>query len=303
MISRNVDVGQTVAASLAAPTLFTIAQDLTQMQVDTNVDESDIGRIEQGQRATFTVDSFPGERFSGVVSQVRKAPKVVQNVVTYNVVIGVDNPAKRLLPGMTTTIRIAVASRPDALLVPNAALRFRPDEDDAEPARSVAPPALDGGMGRAATRVLSLEELRDELTRTLVLTAQQQTRLEPILRRRQQQLLELERLPKEQQPAAVAQINDATRVKVRAVLTPEQKALYDEHGSGGRKRAGRPGLAWALDPSGRPRPVWLSLGITDGTFTEVLAGDLKEGQQVVIATAPRSGAAGLFSPVGAWRFR
>jgi len=173
VISRNVDVGQTVAASLAAPTLFTIAQDLTQMQIDTNVDESDIGRIEQGQRATFTVDSFPGERFSGAVSQVRKAAKVVQNVVTYNVVIGVGNPGKRLLPGMTTTIRIAVAARPDALKVPNAALRFRPDGDDAEPAGAVEPPP-DGVRGRGVTRVLSLEELRADLTRTLVLTAQQQ---------------------------------------------------------------------------------------------------------------------------------
>jgi HlyD family secretion protein len=303
VISRNVDVGQTVAASLAAPTIFTIAQDLTKMQVDTNVDESDIGRIEQGQRATFTVDSFPGERFSGMVSQVRKAAKVVQNIVTYNVVIGVDNPARRLLPGMTTTIRIAVAARPDALLVSNAALRFRPDEDDGEPARMVEPPAPDAAMGRAATKVLSLEELRADLTRTLVLTAAQQKRLDPILRRRQQQLLELERVPKEQRPAAVAEINDATRVRVRAILTPEQRALYDERGSGASERSGRQGLAWALDPSGRPRPIWLSLGITDGTFTEVLAGDLEEGQQVVVAAVPGSGAARLFSPVSAWRFR
>src|SRR5262249_36217755 len=185
VISRNVDVGQTVAASLAAPTLFTIAQDLTQMQIDTNVDESDIGRIEQGQRATFTVDSFPGERFDGVVGQVRKAAKVVQNVVTYNVVIGVDNPGKRLLPGMTTTIRIAVATRPDALKVPNAALRFRPDEDDAEPEAALEPIAEDGDKGRAATAILSNEALRAELSRVLALSREQQKRLDPVLRRRQ----------------------------------------------------------------------------------------------------------------------
>jgi HlyD family secretion protein len=303
VISRNVDLGQTVAASLAAPTLFTIAQDLTQMQIDTNVDESDIGRIEQGQRATFTVDSFPGERFTGTVTQVRKAAKVVQNVVTYNVVISVDNPGHRLLPGMTTTIRIAVASQLDALKVPNAALRFRPDDDTAEPARPPEPPALDRATERAATRVLSLDELRADLTRALILTPEQQERLEPILRRRQGQLLELDRLPKEQRPAAVAHVNDTTRARVRTILTAEQRALYDQREGGNGKRAGRPGLAWTLDPAGRPRPLWLTLGITDGNYTEVVAGDLKEGQKVVIAAGPRPGAADLFAPIAGWRFR
>ena len=303
VISRNVDVGQTVAASLAAPTLFTIAQDLTKMQVDTNVDESDIGRIEAGQRATFTVNTFPGERFSGVVSQVRKAAKVVQNVVTYNVVIGVDNPRRRLLPGMTTTIRIAVATRPDALRIPNGALRFRPDDSDVELAGSAEPPAADGAMSHAAPSVPSLKELHDELTRTLFLTREQQERLEPILRRRQQQLLDVEHLPKDQQPAAVAQLNEAIQGRVRALLTPEQQALYDEHGSGARARASRPGVVWTLGPDGRPRATWLRLGITDGTFTEVVDGDLKEGQQVVVAAVPVSGAAGLFSPITALRFR
>jgi HlyD family secretion protein len=302
VISRNVDVGQTVAASLAAPTLFTIAQDLTRMQIDTNVDESDIGRIEQGQRATFTVDSFPAERFSGSVSQVRKAAKVVQNVVTYNVVIGVDNPRRRLLPGMTTTIRIEVASRPDALKVPNAALRFRPDDSDGEPARSPEPPALAGPAALAASSVPSLDDLRADLTRTLLLTPEQQYRLEPILRRRQQQVLELEHVPKEQQPAEMVRINDTTRTNVRAILTPEQRALYDAYGRGNGKRSGRAGIAWVLDAGGTPRPISLTLGITDGNYTEVLAGGLQEGQQVVIAAVARSGGAGLFAPFGAWRF-
>jgi HlyD family secretion protein len=303
VIARSVDVGQTVAASLAAPTLFTIAQDLTRMQIDTNVDESDIGRIEPGQRATFTVDTFPGERFTGKVSQVRKAAKVVQNVVTYNVVIGVDNPGRRLLPGMTTTIRIAVASTRDALKVPNAALRYRPDDDDPDPARSASPPARDDARSRATTRVLSLAELRADLTRTLVLTPEQQKRLEPVLRQRQQQLIELERVPKEERARAVTQINDATRARVRALLTPEQQALYDEYGHEGRKRSGRPGIVWTLEPGRKPQPIWLTLGITDGSFTEVLAGDLTEGQPVVVADAPGSGAARLFSPIEALRFR
>src|SRR5437879_270263 len=108
VVSRTVDVGQTVAASLQAPTLFTIAQDLTQMQVDTNVDEADVGRIRAGLHATFTVDSFASQTFSGEVMQVRKAPQVLQNVVTYNVVISARNPDHKLLPGMTANVRLIV---------------------------------------------------------------------------------------------------------------------------------------------------------------------------------------------------
>jgi HlyD family secretion protein len=126
VVSRNVDVGQTVAASLQAPTLFLIAQDLSKMQVDTNVDEADVGRVRVGQPVTFTVDSFPGHTFSGEVVQVRKAPLVVQNVVTYDVVVSAPNPELELLPGMTANVRIVTDRREDALKVPNAALRFRP---------------------------------------------------------------------------------------------------------------------------------------------------------------------------------
>src|SRR5262245_16694666 len=131
VILRNVDVGQTVAASLQAPTIFTIAQDLTKMQIDTNVDEADIGRVRESQPVTFTVDSFPSQTFQGQVVQIRKSPKPVQNVVTYNVVIGVDNPEQKLLPGMTANVRIVVEARPDALKVPNTALRFRPAGEEA----------------------------------------------------------------------------------------------------------------------------------------------------------------------------
>jgi HlyD family secretion protein len=133
VVSRTVDVGQTVAASLQAPILFTIAQDLTQMQVDTNVDEADIGRIRLGQRATFSVDSFPGQSFSGEVTQIRKAPQVVQNVVTYIVVIAVQNPEGKLLPGMTANVRVVVDHKPSVLKIPNAALRFRPQTAQTAP--------------------------------------------------------------------------------------------------------------------------------------------------------------------------
>jgi HlyD family secretion protein len=126
VISRSVDVGQTVAASLSAPTLFVIAKDLREMQVDTSVAEADVGRLSPGMPATFTVDAFPGERFKGKVRQIRNAPQTVQNVVTYDAVIDVDNPDLKLRPGMTANVTFVAAEKDDVLRVPNAAMRFRP---------------------------------------------------------------------------------------------------------------------------------------------------------------------------------
>jgi len=127
VISRAVNVGQTVAASLQAPVIFTIAQDLAKMEVHTNVAESDIGRLKPGMRVTFTVDAYPGEPFRGSIRDIRNAPQVVQNVVTYDAVIDVDNRERLLKPGMTASVSFTYATREDALRVPNAALRFRPE--------------------------------------------------------------------------------------------------------------------------------------------------------------------------------
>jgi len=128
VVSRNVDVGQTVAASFQTPTLFNIAQDLTKMQIDTNVAEADVGNVKEGQDVEFTVDAYPDTTFKGRVSQVRNAPITVQNVVTYDVVIYVDNPEFKLKPGMTANVSIIISSKKDVLKIPNAALRFRPSE-------------------------------------------------------------------------------------------------------------------------------------------------------------------------------
>ena len=125
VISRNVDVGQTVAASFQTPTLFTIAQDLTKMQIDTNVAESDIGAVKLGQEVDFTVDAYPDTTFVGKVWQIRQAPITVQNVVTYDVVIQVNNRDLKLMPGMTANVSIVIQTRHDALRITNAALRFR----------------------------------------------------------------------------------------------------------------------------------------------------------------------------------
>jgi HlyD family secretion protein len=130
VVSRNVDVGQTVAASFQTPTLFTIAQDLTKMQIDTNVDEADIGKVSAGQNVEFNVDAYPDITFKGKVSQVRNAPITIQNVVTYDVVIKVDNPELQLKPGMTANVSIVLSIKKDVLKISNAALRFSPDVKD-----------------------------------------------------------------------------------------------------------------------------------------------------------------------------
>jgi len=126
VVSRSVDVGQTVAASLQAPTIFTIAGDLRKMQVDTSVAEADVGKLAAGMDATFAVDAFPDERFKGVIRQIRNAPQTQQNVVTYDAVIDVQNPDLKLRPGMTANVTVVYADRENVLRVPNAALRFRP---------------------------------------------------------------------------------------------------------------------------------------------------------------------------------
>jgi HlyD family secretion protein len=198
VISRNVDVGQTVAASLQAPTLFTIAKNLAEMQVDSNVSEADVGRIAMGQDATFTVDAYPERIFHGKVSEIRNAPIIVQNVVTYDVVILVGNKDLKLKPGMTANVSVMIAHREGVLKIPNAALRFRPESAKKESGKG-------GPPQKASERV---------------------------------------------KPAEGDQ--------------------------------GRPGRVWVLSPEGKPIPVSITLGITDGTSSEVMGGNLQEGAEVII---------------------
>jgi HlyD family secretion protein len=148
VISRAVNVGQTVAASLQAPVIFTIAQDLAAMEVHTNVAESDIGRLKPGMRISFTVDAYPGEPFRGAIRDIRNAPQIVQNVVTYDAVIDVANPDLKLKPGMTATVSIVTDRRRDVLSVPNTALRFRPEGLQDQPARRIDAQGAAGGERR-----------------------------------------------------------------------------------------------------------------------------------------------------------
>ena len=288
VVSRAVDMGQTVAASLQAPTLFTIAQDLTKMQVETSVDEADIGRIKLEDRATFTVDAFPGQTFSGVVTQIRKAAQIVQNVVTYTVVISVDNPGGRLLPGMTANVKLVYAEKPEVLKVPNAALRFRPAGAEAGPAAPTrgqggAPAAGPAPRGDGGGRTPG--EMRERLVTGLGLSAQQQKKLDPILADTRQQMVALRDLPEAERQTQAAKVRETTRAKIREILTAEQRAKYEEmagrDGRGAAAAVGTPGRVWVLDADGKPKAVPLTLGISDGSATEVVRGDLKDGQDVI----------------------
>ena len=160
VVDRVVDVGQTVAASLQTPTLFKIAQDLSKMQIDTSFAEADIGRIQVGQVAKFNVDAFPNTNFEGVVKQIRLNPTNTANVVTYNIVVSVDNPDQKLLPGMTAYVNITFAKHDNVLLVPNAALRYRPKNEETmmalkkEDKKSDKPKAEDDGLARGKVYIL-----------------------------------------------------------------------------------------------------------------------------------------------------
>ena len=280
VVSRSVDVGQTVAASLQAPTLFLIAQDLTQMQVDTNVSEADIGRVQVGQRATFTVDAYPNTTFTGQVRQVRNAPITVQNVVTYDAVVQVANPDLRLKPGMTANVSFLVAERQDTLKVPTAALRFQP-EGAAPDTGAQASQAPQRGGGGAASRS---REMQERLTKELALTPEQQTRLSEVFQRNAQQLRALREAESEERRQAMRREMQAqTRARIQEFLTPEQRQKYETllRAREEAQTQQRPGRVWVLGTNGTPEPRALLIGIANDTHTEVVSGDLSTDQRVI----------------------
>jgi HlyD family secretion protein len=245
------------------------------------VDEADIGRIEIGQAAVFSVDAYPGREFQGRVLQVRMAPRVVQNVVTYTVLVSADNRDKRLLPGMTANIQIIVAERRDVLKIPNAALRFRPDGEGT----GAPSPAADRPPGAApAGEAGSAEERLKQLTAALSLNESQQSQVRVLFGDVREKLLALRRAgaePEEIRKEA-QMLREKSRTAIGALLTPEQREKFARLGSAPESASAARGRVHVLNGRGKPAPVDLALGITDGTFTEVLGGDLAAGQQVVI---------------------
>jgi HlyD family secretion protein len=275
VIERVVDVGQTVAASLQAPKLFTIAQDLRHMQVEADVDEADIGRVQVDQAAVFTVDAYPGREFTGNVLTIRMAPRSVQNVVTYTVLVSADNPDKRLMPGMTANIQIVTAKRASALKIPNAALRFRPAAGETE-SRPTAQPAA----GATAP-----EERLRQWTASLNLDAAQQAQIKVILTDARDKLSALRRggTPDEVRLESNA-VRERSRSAIASLLNPEQLSIFTRLVAGHEANPTSQGRAYVLDSNGQPQPVDLLLGLSDGTFTEVVGGDLSPGRQVVVGT-------------------
>lgn len=201
VISRSVDVGQTVAASFQTPTLFSIAQDLTKMQINTSVDEADIGKVQTGQKVSFTVDAYPDTLFAGKVSEVRNSPTTVSNVVTYDVIIKVDNPQLKLKPGMTANVSITIETRKDVLRISNAALRFKPAE-----------------------------------------------------------------------------------VKGKSEINKDKQEMK------GTK-------VWILE-KGKPKPVKVTIGLSDGNYTEISAGELKAGQEIITDSLNNKKNSGSSRPPG-----
>ena len=278
---RNVDVGQTVAASMQAPTLFVIAADLTEMQVNANIDEADVGRIRPGQQVTFRVDAYPTDNFRGTVTQVRLQPVVVQNVTTYGTVITVPNRELKLKPGMTANVKIEIAKRTNALRIPNAALRFRPTEEIFAALNQTQPPeatAFANSGVPASARTQSGELRRGpaeaasgrgggqarmlERFKTMSPEEQQQ-----FLARMKERGGDTAAFEAARAPTETARVRDTSQAQTIDALFAPLPAVESR------------GRAW-LFVDRQLKPVNLRLGISDGTFTELLSEELQENMEV-----------------------
>ena len=279
VIQRNVDIGQTVAASLQAPTLFTIAQDLRNMQVDTNVDEADIGRIQLAQRVTFTVDAFPGREFIGQVEQIRKAPQTIQNVVTYNVVVSAENKDQHLLPGMTANVQIVVDERPEVLKVANSALRFRPTNAGTGPVAGADSKNRSGRSRQAEWLNRFIELLR--------LDKDQQAQVRAIFAEQRKWIMTLrgQGATPDDIRTEVKRMWKQSSSAISAILTPDQREKFLRIATSRTANPVRRGRVWVLDKDGKPVPVDIITGISDGSFTEIVRGDLRAGQEVIAGTS------------------
>lgn len=278
IIDRQVDKGQAVSASLSAPVLFSIAQDLVKMQIEADVDEADIGRIKQGQGVKFTVDAFPERKFTGVVSQVRKAATVTNNVVTYKVIINLENKNLLLLPGMTANVDIILGERSNVLRVANSALRFSPASNDDS----------SGNESDSADRV-------QQLAQQLGLDAAQQDKLEKVMTSMQQSMQEMRnsRSAMPGPPPDMREMMKKVRAKVdaelKSFLSPEQMEQYQAFNqqrrkafaAGGKNAEYSRGTVWVLR-DGKPVKVNVRVGIADLEYSEIVSDQLKEGDPVIV---------------------
>jgi HlyD family secretion protein len=296
VVQRQVDLGQTVAASLSAPTLFTIAQDLREIEVWANIDEADVGRLKPGQPAAFSVNAYPNRNFEGRVRMVRLGAQTVQNVVTYTGVITVRNDDMALLPGMTANLQVTTDERRDALRIPNAALRFRPPGAGAiAVTRQAAGPTAEPtpSAGRRGGR--AIEELRERLSAEVKPTPEQSAAIEKVLAESRASFFNRDPgMSDEERREAIRRARRNLMEKIGATLDPERRAKLQaiasdlRRGGPAQGDAGTPGRVYVLGEDGAPKAVSIRVGVTDGSHTEVLSGDLGEGTAVIVGGGPRS---------------
>ena len=254
VISRDVDVGQTVAASLQTPKLFSIANDLKSMRVEASVDEADIGQIKEGQMVTFTVDSYPNDEFQGTVTQVRLAPVTVQNVVTYTVIIDVPNPDLKLRPGMTATVSILIEKREGAMRIPTLALRFQPPPEVAD--------KFSEKKSQGDTAVARGEQGQEQKGDG------EGRRMGDGQRRR---MGDGER----------GRMGDGER-RADGMMGSDRREMWKQmRQGGGQSQMAR---VWILDNTKNLKPVSVRTGLNDNRYVEVVGGDLKEGDEIVIGS-------------------
>jgi HlyD family secretion protein len=288
VISRNVDVGQTVAASLQAPTLFTIANDLTKMQVLASIDEADVGQIKQGIKANFTVDAFANETFTGEITQLRLNAQTVHNVVTYSAVIEVANPELKLRPGMTTNITIPVNHRENVLTVPNAALRFRPNLSEQEQAalrekmeeRRKQREAERGGQPNDQSGNPPQQGGQDNQGQPTPGAGQGQAGADAGQRRQQGQPQ-----PGQQSGQQRGRQGQQPSAQPAPGATPGQPTPGAGQGQAGgdasqRRQGGQ--MVWVLVSGKTIEPRFVRTGLTNGRVTEIISGDIHEGDTVII---------------------
>jgi HlyD family secretion protein len=300
VVDRKVEPGNTVAASLQAPVLFTIAQDLSKVEVSISVDEADVGQVQEGQAVRFTVDAFPDDTFQGEVTQVRKQPTTEQNVVAYTVIAEAENPQRKLLPGMTANADIVIETRRNVMKVASAALRWSPPAENGSPRGAQGAGLATPGSGARPERGGSgggRQGMGARVVEQLDLDARQRAAWETInadLRTRMQAARASAAGNPQAMREAMTRTTSEAFAKLEPLLRPDQKAklatlratMAQGRGGGRNPAALRAGTLYVLR-DGKPTPIAVRVGSTDGAATEIVSRDLKPGDQVIMGGGPR----------------
>lgn len=275
VISRSIDLGQTVAASFQAPELFKIAQDLRLIRIEAQVNEADVGAVAEGNAVTFIVDAYPDRTFKGKVTQVRLAATELNNIVTYTVIIEAANDDRKLFPGMTANVQIAVAEKDDVLRVPNDALRFKPR---GEAGGSEGRPG--GGRGGEDRGERQLSRLKNDLG----LDEQQETAVRAALAKAFEERRDapsgLDIQPPRDPQASRQKVQAAIEQTLAPLLSDEQRPLFEKWKRG--RENTKAGSVYVVDNSNLPERRFVRLGISDDQFTEIVGGQLAEGERVIV---------------------